>query len=172
MKKILSATIISLLLASCNFGKIEIPEAKQLVESLLNDIKNNNYSELDKYYIASFNESEPAEKKKEKYDRLRNVMGDITAYECISATEKYNESEGINQLELIYKVTCSRITVKQTFLVIKDEGSLKIIFQNIENYNWGFPSFPDFSLLSDVSPIIHKHPSIFGRLFNQMPGLK
>ena len=125
--------IIFLIISSCGLMKIDQQKAQVLVESLLNDLKNENYSSLDKYYTSSFNESEPNIKKTEKFKRLKGTMGAMKSFELISSKESKDSDKDTNQLELTYKVTCERVVVKETYLVINDEGDLKIIFQNIEN---------------------------------------
>lgn len=133
-KKIILALLFLFYLSSCSITKINQSEAIKLVEGLLNDLKNENYESVDRYFSSSFNESEPLDKKKEKYNHLKEVMGPMQSYELLSAKEQYDNDKGINQLQLIYKVKCKKVLVKETFLVVSDEGSLKIIFQNIENF--------------------------------------
>jgi hypothetical protein len=125
---------ILLLITSCSL-KVDEPKAKQLIENLLNDLKIENFSELDKYYISSFNESEPADKKIEKYNHLKEVIGPIESYQFVSATEKYDDYSNIKFLELLYSVKGKKLTVKETFRVMNDAGDLKITYQNIENMN-------------------------------------
>jgi hypothetical protein len=132
LKSILPALVFSFLLFSCA-NKVDKVKAQQLAESFLTDMKNENYSSINKYYSDSFNESEPDEKKIEKFNRLKKVMGAIQSWELISSKENYNSVQGINQLELKYKVKCEKLTVEEIFLIINDEGDEKIIFQNIEN---------------------------------------
>lgn len=120
-------------ICGCGLGKIDHQEAQTLAENLLNDLQHENYNSLGKYYTSSFNESEPDEKKIKKYKRLKEVMGPVQSYKLASSKESRDEDKGINQLELVYHVKCARITVKETFFIINDEGELKIIFQNIEN---------------------------------------
>jgi len=119
--------------SGCGLGKVDPQKGQALVENLLNDLKAENYSSLDKYYTSSFNESEPADKKIEKFKQLKETLGGIKSYELTSSKENYDSDRGVNELELKYKVTCDRLTVKETYLVINDEGETKIIFQNIEN---------------------------------------
>ena len=129
-----SLIVFSLLIYGCSL-KVDQPKAKQLVENLLTDLKNENFSNLDRYYISSFNESEPKDKKIEKYNRLKEVMGPIVSYEFVFANEKYNDYSNIKILELIYNVNGTKLKVRETFQVINDEGDLKIISQNVENMN-------------------------------------
>ena len=131
MKNVL---ILSLLffISSCAL-KVNQSEARQQAEALLTDLKNNDYSRIDSYYTDLSNESEPAEKKKERFEQLKATTGAIVSFEFMDATEEYDSDKGLNQLQIHYKVVCEKITVKQTFLFINDEGKSKIIFQNIEN---------------------------------------
>ena len=114
-------------------NKVDKSKALALVENLLNDRKNENYSSLDKYYTSASNESEPLNEKVIKFKRLKETMGAIQSFELISSKENYDSDKGINELKLKYKVTCERMVVDETYLVINDEGDEKIIFQNIEN---------------------------------------
>jgi hypothetical protein len=123
---------ILLVTSSCSLT-VDQPKAKQHIENLLNDLKNENFSDLDKYYIPSFNESEPVDKKIEKYNRLKKVIGPIESYQFVNATEKYDDYSNINFLELLYNVKGKKLTVKETFRVMNDAGNLKITYQDIEN---------------------------------------
>jgi hypothetical protein len=125
-----------LVMASCALN-VDKEKAKKLTDSYLEDVKNENYNSINQYYTSSFNESEPLEKKIEKFNRLKNVMGAVQSYELISMKENKDADKGINELELKYKVKCEKLTVEETFLVINDEGKEKIIFQNIENAKEG-----------------------------------
>jgi hypothetical protein len=132
MKSLLSILLIALFISSCA-NKVDKEKAKDLVASFLNDVKNENYASINQYYSASFNDSEPADKKAEKFNRLKSVMGAIQSWTLISEKENYDSDRGINELELKYKVKCEKMTAEETFLIINDEGKEKIIFQNIEN---------------------------------------
>jgi hypothetical protein len=125
-------SFLLLFTASCSLT-VDQPKAKQLIEGLLNDLKAENFSNLDNYYVSSFNESEPADKKIEKYNRLKEVIGSIASYEFVSATEKYDNDSNIKFLELLYNVKGSKLSVKESFRVMNDAGNLKITYQNIEN---------------------------------------
>ncbi len=124
---------LSVLLTSCA-SEVDSSEAKKIVTQLLTDLKNENYDALDSYYTGSSNRSEPLQAKTEKYIRLQDTTGPIESFEFISEESKYDEASGYNQLTLIYKVICSRVTLKQTFILVKDEGKTGIIFQNTENW--------------------------------------
>ena len=133
MKTITLQVILLLLLSSCAL-KVDQTEARATAESLLTDLKNENYADLNKYYSDLSNESQPLEDKIERYKQLRETTGPIQSFEFLNAKEEYDNVKGLNQLTLEYKVVCSKVTVKQTFLFINDEGTSRIIFQNIENW--------------------------------------
>jgi len=130
--KVYPIIILLFLLSSCAL-KVNQPEAKQVAESLLTDLKNENYSGIEKYYTDLSNESEPLEKKIERFTQLKTITGAIKSFEFMSAKEEYDSDKGLNQLELKYKVYCEKVVLQQTFLFINDEGKSRIIFQNIEN---------------------------------------
>lgn len=129
----LIAFLFILFSIACTPSKINKDEALKLTDNLMNDLKSGNYQNVDAYFSSSFNNSEPFDKKIVKYKRLKEVMGSMESFELMSATEEYDAEAGVNQFKVIYKVKCSRVTAKETFLVVKDEGDLKIVFQNIEN---------------------------------------
>lgn len=133
MKKIFTVCIIGLLALTGCALKVNQQEAKTTAENLLTDLKNENYAGLDKYYSPLSNESEPLEKKKERFMQLKEITGAIRSFELMNAKEDYDSDKGLNQLELKYKVVCEKVTVQYTFLFINDEGTSRIIFQNIEN---------------------------------------
>jgi hypothetical protein len=124
--------ILSLCILSSCALKVNQNEAKKVAESLLTDLKEHRYDDIDKYYTDLSNESEPREKKIERFRQLEQVTGPIKSFTFINANEEYDSDKGLNQLTLRYKVECEKVTVQQTFLFINDEGNSKIIFQNIE----------------------------------------
>ena len=122
-----------LVVASCS-NEVDSATAKKLVEQLLSDLKEEKYDGLDSYYTSASNQGESLQAKMEKYIRLQDTTGPIQSFEFVSEEKKYDEASGFNQLTLIYKVVCSRVTLKQTFILVKDEGKTGIIFQNTENW--------------------------------------
>lgn len=131
MKRI--AYSLLLLLIGCGLAKVDQSKSQAVAEGLMNDLIQENYSRLDSYYTASSNESEPQEKKIEKFKKLREVLGAIQSYELISARESTSSDDGGPKMELKYKMKCANVTVTHTLIIINDEGSHKITFQNFEN---------------------------------------
>lgn len=101
---------------------------------MLTDLKNNKLDQLDTYFTASFNQSEPLDLKQGKYQRLKETTGPVQSFEFYSQDKKYDEASGYNQLTLVYKVVCKRVRLKETFIIVKDEGKPGIMFHNIENW--------------------------------------
>jgi hypothetical protein len=124
---------LAFLISSCGLGKVDKDKGIAVAEGLLNDLKTENYTDIDKYYMNSFNASEPLDRKVAKFKRLREVMGPIQSFQLKDAKEEYDSVKGINQLLLTYSLVCTKVTATQTFLIINDEGDMKIMFQNIEN---------------------------------------
>lgn len=136
MKSILVSIFFGCVLlfcGGCGSAEVKTEDAKQLVEKLLVDLKNENYERVDDYFTSSFNQSENMEVKVQKFIRLLDTTGPIESFEFVSEEKKYDDTSGYNQLSLIYKVKCSRTTLKETFIVVSDEGKLGIIFYNLEN---------------------------------------
>lgn len=132
MKPIHALILILFFISSCAL-KVNQSEAREKAEALLTDLKNNNYAAIDKYYTALSNESEPLAKKQERFEQLKTITGPIQSFQFENAKEEYDSDKGLNQLQLQYIVKCEKVTLRQTFLFINDEGTSRIIFQNIEN---------------------------------------
>lgn len=133
VNKFIGFILVLFLFFGCGSAEVKTEEAKQLVEKLLTDLKNENYDRVDDYFTSSLNQSENMEAKVQKFVRLMDTTGPIESYEFVSEEKKYDEASGYNQCSLFYKVKCSRTTLKETFIVVSDEGKLGIIFYNVEN---------------------------------------
>ncbi len=118
-------------LLSCGLAAVDETKARAVAEGFLNDWKFENYDSLDKYYTASFNESEPKEEKIKKLEKIKETIGQVLSFELISKKESKSMDDGPS-IELKYKVNFSRTNAEQTFIIINDEGTHKITFQNIE----------------------------------------
>ncbi len=135
--KIRSAILFLFILfiyAGCGITKVDHAKGKQLCENFLDDLKNENYEGMDKYFTPSFNENEPLENKISKFQKIRDAAGQIQSFELLSEDQKYDDVSAYHQLKLEYKVNCSRIPLKFTFIVVNHEGKTRMIFQNIENW--------------------------------------
>lgn len=131
MKKL---AVILLFVAIGCVNKVEPDKAKVLVEKLLNDVKAENYKDIDSYYTNSFNDSEPKEKKIEKYKKLKDVMGSLQSFSLIDSKENKSE-DNVASVTLKYDLNYSNVKGEGTFTVINDDGSIRITFQNIVSKN-------------------------------------
>ncbi len=125
--------LFALVLNGCS-SAVESSAGRKAVEQLLFDLKNEKYEALDSYYTPSSNVSEPLQAKVQKYIRLQETTGPIQSFEFVSENAEYDDVSGYEQLTLIYKVVCSRITLKETFVLVNEEGKSGIFFQNTENW--------------------------------------
>ena len=118
--------LVCLVFSACS-SEVDSAEAKKIVTQLLSDLKEEKYDALDTYYTASSNQGESLQAKTEKYIRLQDTTGPIQSFEFVSEEKKYDDATGFNQLTLIYKVVFSRVTLRQTFILVKDEDKNGII---------------------------------------------
>jgi hypothetical protein len=131
MKKL---AVILLFVAIGCVNKVEPDKAKALVEKLLNDVKAENYKDIDSYYTNSFNDSEPKDKKIEKYKRLKDVMGSLQSFSMIESKES-TSNDNVQSITLRYDLNYANVKGEGTFIVINDDGSIRITFQNIVSKN-------------------------------------
>src|SRR5471030_2697859 len=120
MKKL--ALILLLLVAAIGcVNKVKPDEAKALVEKLLNDVKSENYKDIDSYYTNSFNDSEPKDKKIEKYNKLKSVMGALQSFSLIDSKENMGQ-DNVASVTLRYDLNYANVKGEGTFTVINDDG--------------------------------------------------
>jgi hypothetical protein len=131
MKKL---AVILLFVAIGCVNKVEPDKAKALVEKLLNDVKADNYKDIDSYYTNSFNDSEPKERKIEKYKKLKDVMGSLQSFSMIDSKENKGQ-DNMESVTLRYDLNYANVKGEGTFTVINDDGSIRITFQNIISKN-------------------------------------
>lgn len=124
-----------LFLVSCGWNNVDITKARAVAENFLSDQKNERYDGINEYFTPSFNESEPLEKKTEKLKRIKEVIGAIESYELADTKVTNNGLDDLPTAQLKYKVKYARAIAEQTFIIINDEGTHRITFQNIETKN-------------------------------------
>jgi hypothetical protein len=127
MKKIFSMLLLTFMFA-CNINKPEPKKAQALAQQILDDIKSDNYTNLEKYYTAALNEGESLEKKIEKFNKLKAALGNLQSYTLTSTAE--NSESDQPTITLKYKLKCTKINAEQTFIIVVDEGEYKIAAQN------------------------------------------
>ncbi len=123
MKKIFFVFIIAV--AACTPVKMDINKAKSVVENLIRDIDQEKYSELSKYYTYDFIQAETIEQRTEKFKQLKQAKGDLIEFVL---TDSLNEAKLAEALKIIltYKIKYSKITTKETFVIVQDEGDYRV----------------------------------------------
>jgi ankyrin repeat protein len=133
MKKLAVFLLLGCFIIGC-VNKVEPDKAKSLVEKLLNDVKAENYKDIDSYYTNSFNDIEPKEKKIEKYKKLKDVMGSLQSFSLIDSKENKSE-DNVQSITLRYDLNYANAKGEGTFIIINDDGNIRITFQNIVSKN-------------------------------------
>ena len=133
VKKIIWLSLISLMfLSACTTEKLNEEEAQARVEKLLKDLSENNYNHIGTHFTAEFNKNEPVEKKIEKYQQLKSVLGDLNSVELVSSTSEANFGEQA-RVQLQYRIHYANATTLEDFTVVKDEGEYRIASHHIKN---------------------------------------
>jgi uncharacterized protein VirK/YbjX len=132
--KTLKALILSgiLLCFSSCFEPPNENEAKALVESLIQQIDKENYSELSDFYAADFNEGESLQARTEKFQKLRDIMGAVKTIE-LTDSEMVNEPGVPAKIILTYRIGREKVASIEKFIVFKDEGKYVVANHSITN---------------------------------------
>jgi len=133
MKKFLY--ILLLFFLSCGWAKLDPEKARAVAEGFLTDQKNERYDDINDYFTPSFNESEPLERKIEKLKKIKEALGAIESFELTDTKVTERGLDDPSTVQLTYKVKYALATAEQTFIIMNDEGTHKITFQNIETKN-------------------------------------
>lgn len=133
MKKLL-LVLISISLIGCDTEQLDQTKAEETVESLIQNISQEEYDKVSDFYTDSFNSGEPLEVRTEKFKALRNAMGALKSQELI---EKEHQADFAEQAKLIltYKVKYARVTAIEKFTVVKEDGSYKVSRHDIKTEN-------------------------------------
>jgi hypothetical protein len=120
-----------LFFASCAWIKVDPEKAKAVAENYLTDQKNERYDNINDYFTASFNESEPLEQKIEKLKQIKDVLGAIESFELSDTKVTERGLDDPSTVQLTYKVKYARGTAEQIFIIMNDEARHKITFMNV-----------------------------------------
>jgi hypothetical protein len=134
MMKLLKSFLICALVfsfSSCS-EQLDETEAKEVVENLLQKIDSEQYETLTDYYSASFNEGESIEKRAEKFDKLKGILGGLMTFEVIETENIANFGEPA-QILLTYRIQRTRVSSIEKFVVIKESGAYKVTSHGITN---------------------------------------
>ncbi len=132
---ILVIVLINLFIATgCGLTRVDPAEGKQITKSLMEDRKKGNLDNLGDYYLSTYLAQESVESMAEKLRKIEEVAGRVQSYELVKEEQFYDEGTAYHQLVLEYKVKCDRTTLRETYIVVKDEGRTGILAQDTQNW--------------------------------------
>ncbi len=126
--------ILLLAFAACTPVKMDINKAKSVAENLIKDIDQEKYSEVSKYYTYDFNQAEPVEQRTGKLKQLKQAKGDLVEYNLIDSLNEAKVAETA-RITLTYKIKYSKITTKETFVIVQDEGGYRVANHSVVSVN-------------------------------------
>jgi hypothetical protein len=118
------------LLFSCS-QPLDENKAKAKASELLELLKAHDYDKTSALYSNEFNESENAEARKIKFEKIESATGPIVKYEL--ATIEKTKIDERDVFTLKYKVTCANTVVTETFIIAPDEGEYKVLNHQVTN---------------------------------------
>jgi len=125
MKNLILA-VIAFTLASCSLEKPNIEKAKAVVEKCLKAANDGDVKTVrDECYTSEFVSAETEEQLKEKFQKLKEVTGNMTSFEAAQAAVQEEVGEEASVL-LTYLVKHDRVTTKEEFVVVIEGGKHKI----------------------------------------------
>jgi|SRR5581483_6661600 len=129
--KTIALFIPVLLICSCSsFKHPDINESKKVAEALIQKENSGDYSKMSQYYTDDFNKAESPEVRAGKFGTLHDALGDYQSAECIKAVDSTDLND-FPSVYLQYKVKHSKLTSVENFMVIREEGNLKVELHNI-----------------------------------------
>ncbi len=128
MKKIFSIVVIALLISSaCKAPAPDIDKATEFANALISEMQKQNWDAALEYYDPS----ESKEDRAAKLMQLHESMGEINSFELLESSSNTDPGQASYTL-LSYKIDRSKISSKESFRIINDEGKLMIIQHSIE----------------------------------------
>lgn len=127
--------LLLLFFVSCGWTKIDPVKARAVAENFLTDQKNERYDSINDYFTPSFNESESVEQKIEKLKKIKDALGAMESFELTDTKVNQRGLDDPSTVQFTYKVKYAKAEAVQTFILMNEEGSPKITFQNIETKN-------------------------------------
>lgn len=130
MKKLFIAlSILAITAWSC--GRVDQTKAKALVTSLIQKIDSGKYNETSAYYTDEFNAGESLSARTQKYEELKDALGNVVSVQCISAKDS-TDPDDRPIVQLIYKVKHTKLTTLEAYSVVSQNGEYKIEEQDIK----------------------------------------
>jgi len=120
-----------LILTSCKEQPLDEATARKSVEQLIYSISDENFNAAKELFAPSFLESEPMEQKIPKLQKLNETLGTVQSAEFINSLSVAEFGEP-QKIILEYKVVHSRVTTREKFTVVEEEGGYKISSYSVE----------------------------------------
>lgn len=131
MKKyIVIGFVLSIL--GCSEGKLDMPAAKEKVQSYISDVDKGNYEKISDYYTKDFTESEPLDKRIAKFKELKGIMGNVNQRLLIDSLIDTLSLENPS-ISLTYRLTHDQFSTVEEFVVVKESGDYKISKHRIKS---------------------------------------
>jgi hypothetical protein len=131
MKNTLSVLFATLMIFSCASPPLDEAQSKAIAEKHLTESSARFYDGVLQLYDPAFLESEPADVKVQKLEKLNDVLGPVEEIKFIQSTD-IKEVGVPRQLKLEYEVRHVNALTKETFIFVEGEGGYKIAAYNVE----------------------------------------
>lgn len=120
-----------LMIAACTAPPLDEAKSKAIAERHLTEASSRFYDGVLELYDPAFLESEPAEMKVQKLEKLNDVLGPVEDFKFIQSTD-IKEMGVPRQLKLEYEVRHVNARTMETFIIVEAEGGYKIAAYNVE----------------------------------------
>jgi len=126
MKTAIILAVCVALLTSCSLEKPNVEKARAVAEACLKAVDKGDYKTVrDEYYTSEFVKAETEEQLAGKFNKLKEITGALKEYEL---TESKLETEMGEEacVKLTYSVQHERVTTREEFVVVVEDGKHKI----------------------------------------------
>lgn len=131
MNKIAALFFTVILLVSCGHFTVNEAEAKKTAEALLTCIQNEEYEKTSDYYSPEFNESEPLESRKLKFEQLKQATGKRNSFELTETKKEFIDDREIFVLK--YKISCDNTELQDNLYIGVEEGKHYVLRHSTTN---------------------------------------
>ena len=128
MKNLYATILFTLfILSACKAPAPDIDKATVFTDALISEMQKQNWDAALEYY-------DPSERKEDravKLMQLHEAMGDINSFELIETSTNTDPGQA-SFTRLTYRIDRSKISSKESFNIINNEGKFMIIQHSIE----------------------------------------
>lgn len=130
MKKVLLLLLLPMLLASCATDKLNDDQAKAVAEKLINLVSESKYEEANALYTVDFQNAEPLDSRKLKFDQLNTSLGKVKTIDLVELKNEQPTGEE-SRVVLTYSVKHEKVNTREMLVVVKDEGEYRVASHNV-----------------------------------------